>query len=199
MRDSKIILYIGKFLRLTGCLSINGIGVLMEKINIICVDDEHDVLDSLCRDLAFFSDLFTIEKCESALECLALLEDIYLEKKSLALVISDHVMPGKTGVELLTEIEMDSRFTGTKTLLLTDLVTEPKTRLLTDLVAEPNVVQASNQAKLDYFLEKACNSDTLLLTVKELVTEFIIEQDIEYKGYIKTLDAKTLERLLKNE
>ena len=187
MRDPKIIVYIGRFLRLAGCLSINGIGILMEKINIICVDDEHDVLDSLCRDLAFFSDLFTIEKCESALECLALLEDIYIEKKPLALVISDHVMPGKTGGELLTEIEMDSRFIGTKKLLLTDLVTEP------------NVVQASNQEKLDYFLEKACNLATLLLTVKELVTEFIIEQDIEYKGYIEKLDAKTLERLLKNK
>lgn len=157
----------------------------MEKINIICVDDEREVLDSVSRDLAFFSDVFNIEECESAQECLDLLEELDADQEYVAVVISDHVMPEKNGVDLLVEIEMDNRFIGTKKLLLTGLATQADT------------IKAINQARLDHFLEKVWDPEELLQTVKELITEYIIEKGIEYETYIDQLDAKTLYRLLK--
>lgn len=157
----------------------------MEKINIICVDDEREVLDSVSRDLAFFSEVFNIEECESAKECLDLLEELDAEQEHVAIVISDHVMPQKNGVELLVEIEMDNRFIGTKKLLLTGLATQADT------------IRAINKARLDHFLEKVWDPEELLQTVKELVTEYIIEKGIDYETYIDQLDAKTLYRLLK--
>ncbi|MEI6896150.1 MAG: response regulator [Psychromonas sp.] len=157
----------------------------MEKINIICVDDEREVLDSVVRDLDYFSDVFNIEECESAIECLELLEELDANQESVALIISDHVMPGKTGVELLTDVEQDPRFMGTKKLLLTGLATQEDT------------IKAINNAKLDYFLEKVWDPAELLLTVKELVTEYIIEQDINYSAYVEKLDATTMKRLIK--
>lgn len=69
----------------------------MEKINIICVDDEREVLDSVVRDLDYFSDLFNIEECESAIECLNLLEELDANQEHVAVLISDHVMPEKSG------------------------------------------------------------------------------------------------------
>ena len=157
----------------------------MEKINIICVDDEREVLDSVVRDLEYFNDMFNIEECESALECLELLEELDANQEYVALVISDHVMPGKSGVELLTEVEADHRFLGTKKLLLTGLATQTDT------------IRAINNAKLDHFLEKVWNPAELLQTVKELVTEFIVEKGIDYDDYAKKLDAPTLYRLIK--
>lgn len=157
----------------------------MEKINIICVDDEREVLDSVSRDLAFFSEVFNIEECESAQECLDLLEELDADQEYVAVVISDHVMPEKNGVDLLVEIEMDNRFIGTKKLLLTGLATQADT------------IKAINQARLDHFLEKVWDPEELLQTVKELITEYIIEKGIEYETYIDQLDAKTLYRLLK--
>lgn len=156
----------------------------MEKINIICVDDEREVLDSVSRDLAYFSDFFTIEECESAEECLELLDELDAQQEYIAVVISDHVMPGKNGVQLLTDIEKDGRFIGTKKLLLTGLATQADT------------IRAINKAHLDNFLEKVWDPEELLQTVKELVTEFIIEKGIDYEDYIEKLDAKTLYRLL---
>lgn len=156
----------------------------MEKINIICVDDEREVLDSVSRDLAYFSDVLNIEECESAQECLDLLEELDAEQEYVALIISDHVMPIKNGVDLLVEVEMDNRFIGTKKLLLTGLATQADT------------IRAINKARLDHFLEKVWDPEELLQTVKELVTEFIIEKGIEYESYIDQLDAKTLYRLL---
>ena len=157
----------------------------MEKINIICVDDEREVLDSVMRDLDYFSDIFNIEECESAFECLDLLEELDAQQEHVALIISDHVMPEKSGVELLTEVAVDERFSGTKKLLLTGLATQADT------------IKAINAARLDHFLEKVWDPDELRQTVKELLTEYIVEQGIDYEGYMEKLDAPTLYRLIK--
>lgn len=157
----------------------------MEKINIICVDDEREVLESVVRDLEYFSDFFNIEECQSADECLELLEEFDANQEYVALLISDHVMPDKTGVELLTEVELDGRFEGTKKLLLTGLATQADT------------IRAINTAKLDNFLEKVWKPEELVQTVKELLTEYIVERGIDYEEYTEKLDAPTLYRLLK--
>lgn len=159
----------------------------MEKINIICVDDEREVLESVSRDLDYFSDMFNIEECESAFECLALLEELDAQQEYVALIISDHIMPEKSGVELLTEVTKDNRFIGTKKLLLTGLATQADT------------IQAINNAKLDNFLEKVWDPKELLQMVKELITEYIVEKGIDYEEYIEKLDAPTLYRLLKSQ
>jgi len=159
----------------------------MEKINIICVDDEREVLDAVVRDLDYLSDMFNIEACESAFECLDLLEEFDAQQEYVAVIISDQVMPGKTGVELLTEVELDNRFLGTKKLLLTGLATQEDT------------IKAINNAKLDSFLEKVWDPEELLQTVKELLTEYIIEKGIDYEKYLDRLDAPTLYRLLKHK
>jgi len=157
----------------------------MEKINIICVDDEREVLDAVSRDLQCFSSLFNIEECESAEECLALLEEFDEMGEHVALIISDHVMPGKSGVELLTEVELDDRFIGTKKLLLTGLATQADT------------IMAINNSKIDNFLEKVWDVDALVQAVRELLTLFIIEKGIDYEEFSEELDAGTLYRLLK--
>lgn len=159
----------------------------MEKINIICVDDEREVLDSVVRDLDYLSDMFNIEECESAFECLQLLDELDAQQEYVAVLISDQVMPEKTGVELLTEVELDNRFLGTKKLLLTGLATQADT------------IKAINNAKLDSFLEKVWDPEELLQTVKELLTEYIIEKGIDYEQYLDRLDAPTLYRLLKRK
>ncbi len=157
----------------------------MDKINIICVDDEREVLDSVSRDLAYFADMFNIEECESAFECLELLEELDAQQEYVGVIISDHVMPEKSGVELLTEVALDNRFLGTKKLLLTGLATQADT------------IRAINNAKLDNFLEKVWDPQELLQTVKELMTEYIVEKGLEYEDYIEKLDPPTLYRLIK--
>ena len=158
----------------------------MEKINIICVDDEREVLDAVIRDLDPLSDTFNIEECESAFECLELLEELDAQQEYVAVVVSDQVMPEKSGVELLTELASDNRFLGTKKLMLTGLATQADT------------IKAINDARLDYFLEKVWDPAELLQTVTELVTEFIVEQGIDYEKYVEKLDAATLYRLIKS-
>ncbi|AGH81306.1 CheY-like chemotaxis protein, response regulator receiver [Psychromonas sp. CNPT3] len=154
----------------------------MEKINIICVDDDREVLDSVLRDLDYFSDFVNLEACESAFECLELLEELDANQEHVAVLISDHVMPGKSGVDLLIDVEEDPRFIGTKKLLLTGLATQADT------------IRAINNARIDYFLEKVWDPEELLQTVKELLTTYVVEKGLDYETYADKLDARTLSR-----
>lgn len=86
---------------------------------------------------------------------------------------------------MLTEVELDPRFMGTKKLLLTGLATQADT------------IKAINNAKIDNFLEKVWDPEELLQTVKELLTEYIVERGIDYQPYIEKLDAQTLYRLIR--
>nr|WP_086940350.1 response regulator [Thaumasiovibrio occultus] len=157
----------------------------MEKINIICVDDQREVLSAVLNDLAPLASLFNIEDCESAAEALELMDELDAEGEMVALVISDHVMPGQTGVELLTEVSRDSRFIHTKKVLLTGQATHQDT------------IQAINDARIESYFEKPWKADTLLSTARNLVTEFIFDMGIDYQPYHDELDHSVVLRRLR--
>ena len=73
---------------------------------IICVDDEKMILDSLETELAsYFGNKYDIEIALNAKEALELVEEISEDEDAeLVAVISDYIMPGMTGDELLIKI-----------------------------------------------------------------------------------------------
>lgn len=158
----------------------------MSQLYIICVDDQREVLTTVSRDLQSINQLVTIEECESADETLELIDEIDSNGGHLAVIISDHVMPGKNGVELLKEIHEDARFVHTKKILLTGLATHQDT------------ITAINQAGIDRYLEKPWNGVELLQNVQSLLTEFILTTGLNYEKYIDVLDQTTLLNNLKS-
>ena len=86
----------------------------MEKLYILVVDDQREVLTTVSRDLEELSEEAIIEECESSDEALELMDEIDAEGGLISLIISDQVMPVKTGVEFLAEVGEDSRFKHTK-------------------------------------------------------------------------------------
>jgi len=158
----------------------------MSQLYIICVDDQREVLTTVSRDLQSINQYLTIEECESADETLELIDEIDSTGGHLAVIISDHVMPGKSGVELLKEIHEDSRFAHTKKILLTGLATHQDT------------ITAINQGGIDRYLEKPWNAEELLQNVKSLLTDFILASGINYEKYMEILDQTTLLNTLKS-
>lgn len=152
----------------------------MEKINIICVDDQPEVLDSVLRDLRPLAKFFRIEECESAAAVQTLLDEIADSGDQLGLVVSDHVMPGKNGVDLLGEISRDERFAGTRKILLTGQATHADT------------IRAVNEAHIDSYFEKPWKPHELLAQAKHLLTLFILEKGIAHEDYMPVLDQSVL-------
>ncbi|MDE1340242.1 response regulator [Vibrio aestuarianus] len=156
----------------------------MEKLNIICVDDQREVLSAILQDLQPLAVWLNIEDCESAHEVLDLMDEFDAQGEYIAVLISDHVMPGKTGVELLTEIAADSRFAKTKKVLLTGQATHTDT------------INAINTAGIQRYFEKPWNAKELVQAVRTLVTEFIFDQGLDYTEYQSELDQNIIfERL----
>ncbi len=152
----------------------------MEKLNLICVDDQREVLSAVLQDLAPLSAWLNIEDCESADEALELMDEFDAEGEHIALIISDHVMPGKTGVELLTEISQDDRFLMTKKILLTGQATHQDT------------ITAINLARIESYFEKPWEAEVLRERARTLVTEYIFDKGLDYSDYQGELDQNVV-------
>ncbi len=152
----------------------------MEKINIICVDDQQEVLDSVMRDLRPLGDLIRLEEASSAAECLDLVEQIDEDGDHIAVIISDQVMPGEQGTDLLRKITTDGRFNKTRKVLLTGQATHADT------------INAINEGGIDNYVEKPWQPEHLLNVVKRLLTLYILDSGIDYRPYMSILDNTTL-------
>lgn len=157
----------------------------MDKLKIICLDDQREVLSTLTQNLTLFEKHLEIEECESAQEAEEILDEIDAEGNHVPVIISDHVMPGKNGVEFLTDVKSDGRFKYTKKVLLTGLATHKDT------------IKAINDAGIDKYLEKPWDGDELIQVVKVLLTRFLLEKGLDYDKYMEILDQNTLYEALK--
>jgi two-component system chemotaxis response regulator CheY len=157
----------------------------MEKLNLICVDDQREVLSAVLQDLEPLTQWLNIEDCESADEALELMDELDADGEHIVMVISDHVMPGKTGVELLTDISEDSRFPHTKKILLTGQATHGDT------------ITAINQARIESYFEKPWNAEELLNRVLTLVTEYIFDQGLDCSEIQHRLDQSVVLKRLR--
>lgn len=152
----------------------------MDKLNIIYVDDQREVLSTLSKDLQVFEDYLILEECESALEAIDLMDEIDANGDYTAVIISDHIMPDMSGVEFLTKVNKDNRFANTKKIMLTGQATHHDT------------IEAINFANIQKYVEKPWEPEQMVKSVKILLTQFLFEQGLPYKKYMPILHQATL-------
>ncbi len=152
----------------------------METLNIICVDDQQEVLDSVMRDLRPLTTHVRLEEASSVADCLQLIDQIDDDGDHVAIVISDQVMPGETGTELLGKVAADRRFSKTRKVLLTGQATHADT------------INAINDGHIDNYIEKPWQPEKLLATVKRLLTLYVLDAGLDHTEYMPVLDPTTL-------
>jgi diguanylate cyclase (GGDEF)-like protein len=159
----------------------------MNKPVIICVDDEEIILNSLGEQLKRnIGKNYDIELVSSGWEALTLCAELEAESIKIALVISDQMMPGMSGDELL--IRLHASYPKTLKILLTG-------QAKADSVG--NIV---NAAALYRYIAKPWDEADLILTVKEALRRYgqeqqLIEQNILLKQTNQKL-SKSLDLLL---
>lgn len=152
----------------------------METLNIICVDDQQEVLDSVMRDLRPLTSHVRLEEASSVADCMQLIEQIDDDGDHVAIVISDQVMPEETGTELLGRITADRRFGKTRKVLLTGQATHADT------------INAINDGQIDNYIEKPWQPEKLLSVVKRLLTLYVLDAGLDHTEYMPVLDPTTL-------
>ncbi|MGH1365403.1 MAG: response regulator [Calditrichia bacterium] len=157
----------------------------MEKPEIICIDDQREILAALAKDLEPLRSHFSLTFCESANEAEEVIDEFDAEGKPIALILCDHVMPGKNGVDFMIDLNKQARFSTLKKILLTGQATHRDT------------IVAINEAAIDRYIEKPWKQDDLLKAIRVLITEFLFHSGNVYQTYIEQLDQQTLYRLLR--
>ncbi len=138
----------------------------MNKPVIVCVDDELTILDSLKIELQkIVSDDYLIEQAENGEEALEVCEEMLENEHEIALVISDCIMPGMKGDELLKRIHALSP----RTLNI----------LLTGQANLEEVGNAIKYAKLFRYIAKPWQYDELRLAITEALHSYIKEKKLE--------------------
>jgi CheY-like chemotaxis protein len=125
----------------------------MSKAVILCVDDERMVLDSLRAQLStsFGSD-YIYEAAEDADEALDLIYELNEDDVSIVVIISDWLMPGMRGDELL--IRIHEEFPNVVKIMLTGQADEEA------------IERAKELANLHCCLSKPWSQDELLATIR---------------------------------
>lgn len=144
---------------------------------ILCVDDDATVLNALRSLLSStFGSTLELEFAESGAEALEIEADLRAQGRELGLVISDFMMPGLRGDELLVRLHGTSP--NTVKILLTGQ---------SDLTG---VKRAINEANLYRFLEKPFLNEDIVLTVRAAIRAYCQERDlIRQNEQLKQINA----------
>jgi signal transduction histidine kinase len=155
---------------------------------IVCVDDEKTLLWSLQAELmhAMGND-YLIETAENGEDALELIGELLEDDIELPLVISDQLMPGLSGDELLQKIHLIAP--NTFKILLTGIA---------DVNAVGNAIKNAN---LYRYIAKPWDHTDLLLTVREAIHSYFQEKELAqfYAGLEKKVAERTQQLREKNE
>lgn len=136
---------------------------------ILCVDDNPHVTKALYTLFRrTFQDIEIIETAHSAEEAQRIVDQFLYDKVDLQVVISDYIMPGVKGDELLEEIHQK--------------LPKAKKILLTAKDDTIGVEYAVNQAHLYRFLGKPWIDDDMILTVRSAIVAYQQETLLEHQN-----------------
>lgn len=125
------------------------------RYGILVVDDEDAILESLAFTLGVEYEIFTATSGEEGLEI--------LDREEIALVISDQVMPGMSGVEFLEKvIERNPRAIR---------------MMLTGYADMPSLVSAINEGRIYRYLPKPWEPDDLRINVKRALEVYELSSE----------------------
>lgn len=146
-----------------------------QKLYILCVEDEPDVLDVVVRELSVLEDVFPIETAGSAEEARQALAGIEAEGNALGLVFCDHMMPGENGVDLLVWMQAQPQWRPSRKVLLTGQAGLEAT------------VKAVNEAGLSHYIAKPWDRDELVQVAREQLSRYVADRKLNPLPYLRHL------------
>lgn len=124
---------------------------------IICIDDERSILTALQQQIMrAFSDTYTLEFAESGEEAVEIIEDLVSNNIRIAAIITDEMMPGMKGHELIEYVAKISA--DTPCILLTGY-------------AQSEVMNQISSSNMANCVSKPWDSNELIALVEKSIQE----------------------------
>lgn len=146
------------------------------RLAVLVLEDEPDVREALERDLEPLGERVRVEPAEDVEDAHDVLREIEADGDVLALVLADHRLPGRTGVDFLVELAGTERTAHIATVLVTGQADQQDT------------IRAVNQAGLDYYLAKPWDPDELLRVVRTTLTDVVERLRLDPLPHLAVLD-----------
>ncbi|MGQ0649134.1 MAG: FAD-dependent oxidoreductase [Gemmatimonadaceae bacterium] len=143
----------------------------MPKPVILAVDDDHEVLGAVERDLRQrYRQKYRIVSSSSGQEALDTVRELKRRGAPVALFLADQRMPGMSGTELLTELRQ--------------LYPETKRTLLTAYADTEAAIAAINEVGLDHYLMKPWDppEESLYPVIDDLLTDWSANATVPFDG-----------------
>ncbi len=152
----------------------------MNRLVILCIEDEDEVRDAVVRDLEVFEPTFLVEMAEDADDARQVVQEVTAAGDAIALVIADHRLPGTQGTDFLIELHGQSETAPARKVLLTGQA------------GHEDTIRAINQADLDHYVSKPWTRQELLSVVQEQLTEFVLREVEDVLPFVSVLDGPRL-------
>lgn len=156
------------------------------QIYILIVEDELEVMDALVNDLEQFEEYFPVETANSSEEAELVVNNIYADGNEVGLILCDHVLPGKNGVDFLIKLQAsnDKHFA--------------KKVLVTGQAGLEDTIAAINNAELDHYIAKPWTKENLEQVVVKQLTNLVIDRGYNPIPFMMILDTVRLSEHLRN-
>ncbi|WP_137297395.1 MULTISPECIES: response regulator [unclassified Psychromonas] len=152
----------------------------MDKLHLVCVDEDSEVTFKLLHDLAPLTEFLTFTQCHSADEAITKLDSIDRQGDFVAILVSGLTECAECAKQLLDVIAEDTRFDHTKRILIAN-----------DTSKEV-LINAINVAHINRFYELDWDAELLLQQVRVLLTKYIFAKGLDYEKYQSQLDSETI-------
>ncbi|MDZ7806023.1 MAG: response regulator [Gracilimonas sp.] len=155
------------------------------KIYILIVEDELEVMDALVKDLENFETFFPVETANDTTEAEKVIDYILDHGHRIGLILCDHVLPGKNGVDLLIDLQKNENTAKSKKVLVTGQA------------GHEDTILAINKADLDHYVAKPWTEEELQDVVRDQLTAYVIENEKNLLAYMQILDAEKLSEAMR--
>ena len=152
----------------------------MGDLVVIVLEDEAEVRDAIVRDLATFLGSVRIDEADTADDAEAALRDAVQHGDHVGLVLADHRLPGRDGVDLLVALHHDPATAAIRKVLLTGQADHQDT------------IRAINDAGLDWYIAKPWQLEELRAVVVRQLTDFVVDVGLDPLPYVSELDGPRL-------
>ncbi len=154
--------------------------MIMNKMLLLCVEDEAEVRDAMVRDLAGFESAVRLEAAEDVADAREVLAQCIGKGHPLALVLCDHLLPGTKGVDYLVELNQDGSTKAARKVLITGQA------------GLEDTIKAVNDAGLDHYISKPWTPKQLQDVVRKQLTDFAIEAVEDLLPLLSVLEGDRL-------
>lgn len=152
----------------------------MGDLVILVVEDEPEVRAAVVRDLETAFRTIRVDQSSDADDALAALTEAETVGDRVGLILADHRLPGRSGVDLLVALH-----------------DAPETRairkvLVTGQADQQDTIRAINEGGLDHYISKPWEPGDLIAVAKDQLTDFVIEAGIDPLAHMRDLDGARL-------